>query len=230
MAAFRLGFEQEADAVELDVHLSSDGEVVVIHDSSTRRTTGHDQAVAGQTLEELRARDAGSWKGDRWNGEKIPTLAEALTTVPVGKRKRLFIEIKSSAEILPKLQRVLSESGVPPERLVIIGFNYETMRRAKELLPQIRMYWLVSPERDKRLEEFPRLEDLIEKTKEAKLEGLNLSFKFPIDQAFVSKVRAAGLELYVWTVNDAPVARELAEAGVQGITTDRPEWLRDQLK
>ncbi len=58
---------------------------------------------------------------------------------------------------------------------------------------------------------------------------MNLEQKFPIDAAFVKQVHDAGLKLYVWTVNDADLARKLVQAGVDGITTDRPQWLREQL-
>jgi glycerophosphoryl diester phosphodiesterase len=57
-----------------------------------------------------------------------------------------------------------------------------------------------------------------------------LSFKFPIDAAFAARVKEAGLKFYVWTVDDAKVARKLAALGVDGITTNRPEWLRTVLK
>src|SRR6188508_1008743 len=108
LAAFKLGFEQKADAGELDVYLTKDGKAVVIHDKNTKRTAGADKPVVEQTLEELRALDAGSFKGAQWKGEKIPTLAEALETIPDD--RRMFIEIKCGAEILPELERVLRES------------------------------------------------------------------------------------------------------------------------
>src|SRR3954454_10841881 len=74
VASFRLGYEQKADACELDVYLTKDGRIVVIHDKDTRRTAGVDRPVVQQTLDELKKLDAGKWKGDRFAGEKIPTL------------------------------------------------------------------------------------------------------------------------------------------------------------
>src|SRR3954467_2541534 len=126
VASFKLGWEQQADADELDIYLSKDGQVVVMHDPNTKRTAGADRKIVDQTFEELRQLDAGVWKGPQWAGEKIPTLAEALATMPDG--KRFFIEIKSGSEILPELEKVLEASGKRPEQLVIIGFGYETMR------------------------------------------------------------------------------------------------------
>lgn len=228
LAALKLGWQQNADADELDIHLTSDGQIILSHDPNTKRITGVDKAVAAQTLAELREQDAGRWKGEPWAGEKMPTLAEALATIPEG--KRMFIEIKSGPEILPELERVIAASGRKSEQLVIIGFNYATMQQAKRRFPQLPVFWLQSVEADKKTGRLPSLDELIQKAKAASLDGLNLNFKFPIDAAFVEKVRGAGLRLYVWTVDDARIARQLAAAGVDGITTNRPEWLRRELQ
>ncbi len=227
LAALRLGYEQGADACELDCHLSKDGHVVVSHDASTKRATGHDAPIVTQTLAELRALDAGSWKGARWAGEKIPTLAEALAIVPDG--KQLFIEVKCGPEILPALQRDIAASGRPHAQLVIISFNFAVVQQARALLPLIDAYFLASYKRDKEFN-YPRLENLIAKAKSAGLTGLDLAWRFPIDAATVAALREADLKLQVWTVDDPAVARRLAAAGVTGITTNRPAWLRAQLK
>ena len=226
VASFKLGWKQNADADELDIWLSKDGKMVVFHDENTKRIADVDQRVADQTFDELRALDAGSWKGAAWKGEKIPTLAEALKTQPAG--KRMFIEIKCGPEILPELERVLRESGKTPAELVIIGFGYDTMKAAKVRFPEIPVFWLVSPEKESRGEK-PTVDEMVAKVKSARLDGLNLNFKFAIDAAFVRQVKDAGLKLYAWTVDDAKVAQKLAALGVDGITTNRPEWLRAQL-
>jgi glycerophosphoryl diester phosphodiesterase len=228
LASFRLGWEQKADADELDIYLSKDGQVPVIHDATTKRTTGVDRKVSESTMDELRALDAGTWKEARWAGEKIPTLAEALATIPDG--KRMFIEIKCGPEVLPALQRVMKESGKKAEQLVIIGFGYDTMKKAREVFPQAPIYWICGYKEDKATGKFPEIDEIIAKAKEARLDGLDLHYKFPIDAAFVGKVKAAGLKLYTWTVDDPAVAKKLVEAGVDGITTDRPGWLREQLQ
>jgi glycerophosphoryl diester phosphodiesterase len=227
LAALKLGMEQKADANELDVYLSKDGQVVLMHDATTKRTAGLDKPVVEQTLEELRTLDAGAWKGEQWRGEKIATLGEALATVPAG--KRLFIEIKCGPEILPELERVLQASGKAPEQLVIISFGYDTVTQARQRFPKIPVFWLVSPKKGSKGKS-PTVEEMIEQTRAAGLEGLNLNYQFPFDSAFVGKVKAAGLKLYAWTVDDAEAARKLVEFGVDGITTNRPAWLREQLQ
>ena len=109
LAAVRLGWEQSADAVEVDVHLSRDGKIVVIHDDTTRKVAGVPRGVQSQTLSELKALDVGRWKSRRWTGERIPLFEEVLATIPAG--KRLFVEIKSGPECLPEFAKVLRRSG-----------------------------------------------------------------------------------------------------------------------
>lgn len=226
LASLKLGWEQGADACELDVYLSKDGQAVLLHDKTTKRTTGVDRPVVEQTLAELRTQDAGSWKGAQWAGEKIPTLAEALATIPDG--KRMFIEIKVGVEILPELMRVMQASGKKPEQLTIICFTHEVVKQAKKLAPASQVYWLASPKKESKGAE-PTVEELIAKAKEAAVDGIFVQYTFPIDAAWVEKVKAAGLRFFVWTVNDAAVAKRLAAAGVEGVGTDRPGWLREQL-
>jgi glycerophosphoryl diester phosphodiesterase len=225
VAALRLGYEQGADAGELDLHLSQDGRIVVFHDADTARVSGHKQPVAAQTLAELRTHDAGQW--GKWKGsafaEKIPELAEALVLVPAG--KRLFIEIKVGVDILPELERVIRASGLNAAQLPLITFDLEVARETKRRLPAHEVSWIVGYEADRS----PVVEELIKAAKAAGLDGLDLNFKYPMDAAFIQKVHAAGLKLYTWTVDDPGVARALAAAGIDGITTNRPGWLRAQL-
>jgi len=225
-AAFSLAWDQGADACELDVRLTKDGRAVVIHDATTGRTTSENKRVSSQVIESLQMLDAGAWKGARWKGERIPTLGEALETVPDG--RRLFIEIKCGAEVLPRIGRALETSGKCARQIAIIGFNFATMRRAREHSPDSAIYWIASPKAWSRGGR-PSVDTLIAKAKSARFDGLDLDCRFAIDREFVSRVKSAGLKLFVWTVNDAGTARRMAAAGVDGIATNRPLWLREQL-
>ena len=227
LASFQLAWEQKADADELDIYLTKDGQVIVIHDDNTKRTTGVDKCVVEQSLAELRSQDAGSFKGPQWKGEKLPTLAEVLATIP--DHKRLFIEIKCGPEVLPALEQVLTASGKKPEQLVIIGFGHETMRQAKQRFPQLQVYWLASLKKDKKTGSTPSIDELIAKAKAIGVDGLDLEAGAQMDAALVRKVHQAGLRLYVWTVDDAVLAASLAAAKVDGITTNRAGWLREKL-
>ncbi|MFO1498867.1 MAG: glycerophosphodiester phosphodiesterase family protein [Verrucomicrobiota bacterium] len=229
LTAFRLAYEQKADAAELDIHLTQDGRIVVMHDATTQRTGRRDGTIAGQTLAQVRELNVGDF--EQWHGrgfdEKAPTLAEVLSLVP--ETKRLFIEIKCRSEILPALADALAGSKLAARQTPIITFDDEVARNAKARFPDHEVYWLHSWTKDKRTDQYPAIEDLIRKAKEAHLDGLDLHWQFPIDRDFVQKVHAAGLKLCTWTVDDPAVARAEAEAGVDGITTNRPGWLRQHM-
>jgi glycerophosphoryl diester phosphodiesterase len=227
LASFKLGYQQKADADELDIYLTKDGKIIVIHDGNTARTTGVSNKVATQTFDDLRRLDAGQfgkWKGKGFS-EKLPSLDEVLALIPEG--RRLFIEIKCGPEVLPELGRVVQRAGRKPEQTVLIGFGYDTMKQAKAAFPKLQVLWLVGAE--KKTKKYPPVDELIQQAKAANLDGLDLESGFPIDSGFAQKVHSAGLKLYTWTVDDPEVARKEAVAGVDGITTNRPGWLREQL-
>ncbi len=230
LAAFRLAWEQGADAAEVDIWLSKDKRIVALHDKTTKRTTGTDWVIADRPLAELKTLDAGRWKGERFAGERLPVLEEVLEVVPPG--KRLFIEIKCGAEVLPHLERVLAESGKSPRQVVLIAFDFDVITAAKKRMPRVKAYWLygTTPKVDKETGKVSdRPEELLARCRAAGLDGLDLKYDSALGPEFIQQLRAAGLGLYVWTVNEPEVAIRLARLGVDGITTDRPGWLREQL-
>lgn len=228
MAAFQLAWDRDVDGIELDVHLTKDGRLVVIHDGDTMRTTGVLKTVKDSTLEELQQLDAGKWKGPQWEGEKLPVLEDVLATIPEG--KRCFIEIKVGPEALPATVKAIEASGKSPEQLAIISFKPETIAEAKRQLPEIPAYFLASFRQGWYNGEWmPTVESLIQTAKEINADALNVSFKGPIDRDFLEQTREAGLGFFVWTVDDADEARRLLRLGVDGITTNKAQWIREQL-
>ena len=236
LAALRLGFEQGADAGECDIRLTRDGHAILLHDATTRRTTngGRDLTVATSTLAELRALDAGAWQHPRWAGEKIPTLAEALAVVPPG--RRLLVEIKCGVEILPAVGSALAapradmlaslDAYAPPscaDVVVLMSFDRAVTAETKRRFPAIEVWQITEWRRGL------ALDTLIAEALAARLDGIDLDSRFPLDAAAVARVHAAGLKLGVWTVDDPALARRLAAAGVDAITTNRPGWLRAAL-
>lgn len=228
LAAVQLGWQQKADAVEIDVQFSKDGQIVVIHDDNTHKTAGVKKKVHAQTLAELRGLDVGKWKGSQWTGEKISTLEEVLAIVP--NHKRLFIEIKCGPACLPEFAKAFKRSGKRPEQIVPIGFSLPTMALFKQKLAELEIYWVAEFKRDWTTGRWtPRPERLIQQAQEARLDGLDLGASGPIDSALVKQMKAAGLKLYIWTVDSPVQAKKLAQAGVHGIATNRPGFLREQL-
>jgi glycerophosphoryl diester phosphodiesterase len=228
LASIELAWRQHADAVEVDVQFSKDGEIVVIHDAHTRRTAGFRGKVRGLTLAQLKKLDAGRWKHPKWAGERIPTLGEALAIVPPD--KRFFIEIKCRAEALPQFEKIITRSPLPPAQIVTIGFDLELMARIKKGIPALEVCWISQFWRNWRTGGWrPKPETLIRKAREAGLDGLDLGRRGPINAKFMAQARAANLKVYVWTVDSPTRARRLLQAGVDGITSNRPGWLREKL-
>ena len=224
MASVMLGWEKEAD-VEVDIYLTSDNRIVAIHDKTTKRTAGTDVKVAEATSEELRKLDVGSFKSEEFAGEPIPLLADIVETIPPG--RKLYIEIKCGQEVLPYLQELLAASG-QMSRVVIIGFNLETVTKSKGLI-DVPTYWLKGTEKNKETEEWiPHDPQLVQTARDNGLDGLDVHYA-GVTQELVDAAKAAGQKLYVWTVDDPEEALRLVELGVAGITTNRPGWLREQL-
>lgn len=227
LSSFRLAWEKGTDACELDLYLTTDGKIVITHDENMKRVSGLDKMVAKSSCEELLTLDVGSWKSPAWKGEKMPTLDQALATMPVG-QKRFFLEIKCGSEVVPALQQVLEPMKSRTEQLVVITFNHEAAVKTKRAMPWLKVYFLAS---GKNKIKRPRtdLAELIASTQEAGLDGLDLGTDWSWSEAMVNQVHDAGLSLYVWTVNDAEKARQLAKFGVDGITTDDPVLIREAL-
>lgn len=225
MVAFTRGWEKHAN-VELDVYLSKDNRMVVIHDASTKRTAGVDLKVKETDASRLREVDVGSLKGKEFAGERIPFLADVVQAIPP--TQKLYIEIKCGPEILPQLHQLLVDSG-KLSRVVIIGFDLETVAASKKLI-EVPTYWLQGTKKDKKTGQWiPHDPELVQMAKDRGLDGLDVDYA-GVTQELVRAAHAAGQKLYVWTVDDPSEARRLVTLGIDGITTNRPDWLREQLK
>lgn len=230
LAAYKLAWDRGVPAAELDVHLTRDGKLILSHDADTRRTAGTKLVIKDHAADALRELDVGSWKSPAFAGERMPLLDEVLAAMPAG--RRMFVEVKVGPEAVPELVRCVGRSGKPPERLPIISFNLDTCREAKRALPKHKVYLLSGFKQDEQTKAWsPTAAELIAKVKQANLDGLDVQAKEPtvVDAAFVKAVRDANLGLFVWTIDDPALARRMVELGVDGITTNRAEWMRGQL-
>jgi glycerophosphoryl diester phosphodiesterase len=136
LAAFRLALEQGADGVELDVWRCASGEVVVIHDEDARRVAGAPLRIREATLPELRALDVGAWKGARFQGERIPLLAEVLEALP---RAVINVELKSHGRDLAlgeAAARVIAAAGAA-DRVIVSSFDYRLLTAFRVAAPAI---------------------------------------------------------------------------------------------
>jgi len=221
LASVRLAWDQGADAVEVDVHLSRDNRVIVIHDADTKRIAGIKRLVRNLTLAELQKLDCGRWKSPKYAGERLATLEDVIATIPAG--KRMLVEIKTGPEIVPHFPP-------GPANIAPISFNLETISQMKKMRPDLACYWVVGWRRHwKHGGWLPKPAHMIEQAVASNLDGVDVGANGPVTRAFVNKMNAAGLKVYVWTVDSPTKARQLCAAGVEGIATNKPGWLRKQL-
>ena len=225
MASVLLGWKNGAD-VEVDVYLSADNRIVVIHDSTTKRTGGTEFKVKETTSGELRKLDVGRFKAEEFVGEQIPFLADIVETIPP--KRKLYVEIKCGPEILPFLQKLVVDSG-KMSQIVIIGFDLDTVTMSRKLI-DVPTYWLKGTAKDEDTEEWiPHDLQLIQTAQDNDLDGMDVHYA-GVTKEFADAAISAGQKLYVWTVDDPAEAARLARLGVAGITTNRPGWLRKQLR
>jgi glycerophosphoryl diester phosphodiesterase len=227
LAAFRLAWERGSDAIELDIHLSADNKVIVCHDSTLKRTTGADGKICEMPLAEIQKRDAGSFKNPRFSGEPIPELSTVLEHMPRG---RCFIEIKSGEDVVPALAETIQKSKTPRSQLVLISFNEKALKKAHDLLPDLKAYLIAATSKNPDTHEMkPDLDALIARAKHNGFSGLDLGFSAALTPEIIQKIKSEGLECYVWTVNKTESAREALKMGVDGITSDRAASLKEEL-
>lgn len=219
VASAKLGWQQLADAVEIDIHLSADKKIMVIHDADTKRTTGQDFKIAQTPSEKLRTLDAGSWKAETHKGEKIPFLKEILDIIPEG--KKLVIEIKSNKELVPILKEEIVNSGKIAQ-CVIISFDFEALAEAKKALPEVPAYYLSSKVKEE------DLISLLQRLKQSNIDGLNLHY-MTITPELARLCKKKRVPLFSWTIDDPEVAKRLINLGVSGITTNKPLEMREAL-
>lgn len=224
LAAFDLAWHQDADAIECDVHLSSDGHCVISHDASMARAAGSDLIISQHTLADLKKLDVGRWKGDCWAGQTIPTLQEALALVPPG--KRIFIEVKSGLATVPALKKDILSGFLSLEQVVVISFEADVIAAVKQEMPQVEAYLLSGLDHDSTTDKWaPAVGDLLAKALASNANGLDLLACAGVNEELVAKSHASGLKVFVWTVNNPAGMRRFLELGVDGIATDYPAWM-----
>ena len=215
IAAFELALEQGADGIELDVHLSADEQPVVIHDFTLERTTDGAGPVSAHRVRELKRLDAGGWWHRRFRGQRVQTLQEVLERFR--DRARFWVELKGGSSLYPGIEeRVVSllEIYDVVDRALVQAFDHEAIARIHSMSREIRLGALVE-RAPARLE--PGAANAI-------CAGADL-----LTESFLAEIREAGLECYVWTVNEPALMDRLVSWDVNGIITDRPGVLRARL-
>lgn len=233
LEAFRRAVEDGAGGLELDVHLTSDGHVVVIHDATVERTTNGTGAVAEMTFDELRALDAGhNFSPDGgstrpYRGLCVPTLAEVLKEFP---GVSVNIDMKEGPGIEVTVLAVLREAGAEG-RTLVVSSRHGAVRRFRRISGgeistgasrfETGVFYVLS-----RL----RLERLIRPAYDALQVPLRHRGIPLVTRRFIEAAHARGVRVDVWTINEPDEMRHLLDLGVDVIMTDRPAILAGVLR
>jgi len=245
LAAARKALEIGADLWELDVAMTSDGVPFIVHDDTLERTSNVKQVFPDRkpfsnhlfTWDEVQQLDFGSWfvatdpfkqiaagkvtqaEQTSYRGEKAPTLREALVFTK-DHNWRINVEIKDlsgtpgDAMVVEKVVALIDELGMA-ERVLISSFNHTYLERAKRANPKIATAALV---------------EKADPDPIALLKRLNAQAYNPrvgaISPSEIGKIRNAGFDVYIWTVNDESTMKQLVDARASGIFTDFPQLLK----
>jgi glycerophosphoryl diester phosphodiesterase len=215
LASFRRAVALGAQAVELDVHRSQDGRLVVIHDETIDRTTDGTGRVADLTLAQLRRYDAGSWKGREFAGERMPTLEEVAAALPP--EILLFVELKAGSHRYPGIEedlaRLLRQRDLE-RRVRVSSFDHKALARLRQLLPNVGLGALFSA----------LLVDPVAVAQSCGASAIHPNFHY-LDADLVAQAHRASLEVHAWTVNDPRDIVVVGAMGVDGMISDFPERL-----
>lgn len=228
LEAFRLAAEAAADAIELDVHLTADGQLAVIHDETLNRTTDRTGAVGELTMEEIRQADAGAgFAGDggdypyRGRGLSVPSLPEVLDWLPDA--LGLVVEIKARKAPDAVVEALRGRPVRDDGRVSVISFDERAIERVRELDPAIRTGYLLVPGQSVEA-------GLIWATEHGHLGVHPWESDLGLDPLpILTLAKAYGREVGCYVVNEPGRMRQLAASGLWGFVTDVPEVARAAL-
>jgi len=211
MSAFAAAVECGADGLELDIHLSSDGVPVIIHDETLERTSNGHGLVRDKSWQQLQTYDVGSWYAEAFTGESIPALEEILNVF--GGLVRLNLEIKEFGAGLAVLELL---KRYPDADCVVSSFDYLLLERLRSAEKRLRLAVLFASGSWRHAVSLARTLQATAFHPEAK----------QVVRPMITACRQAQLPVYVWTVDSPVYARSLFRAGVAGVFTNDPLALR----
>jgi glycerophosphoryl diester phosphodiesterase len=205
-------FELGSDAFEVDIHMTIDSQVMVIHDSNTQRTANgkYSYKVKDTEAEILHKIDVGSFMDTRFSSETTPYLSDVLALVPDG--KILFIEIKCASEVIPPLMKVVQESS-KQDQCVFLSFGWQTIQDLHQAFPENQCYYIKSTRKG--------LKKKMKAASSLGLNGVNINHRI-INKRVMRRAEKLNLEVYCWTVNKTKTFDKMTKLGVNGVSTDRP--------
>lgn len=220
IAAFDVAVEQGADYIELDVQMTMDQHVVVIHDDTVDRTTNGNGLVKSYTLDQLKKLDAGSWFDQQYTNERIPTLQEILERY--SQRIGILIEIKHPKRqigIENAVARIINRFAYS-RHIIIQSFDVHALQRIKTFAPSLRTALIIKPDAFK-------LTKRKLTTYSSFANCLNMK-KTMINRWWIDRIHTFGMDVFIWTVKDQKTADRIKKYPIDGVVTDNPLFFQKE--
>lgn len=227
--AFQKSFEMKAEGIETDVHLTADGIPVICHNYDIGKTSNGAGEIRKMTLEVLRQFDYGSYFSYDFEGTQIPTLDDLLTLCETKDFEILNIELKPSLDhdmsVVKKTLDAVKEHGLY-EKLLISSFSSEILVAAKRMDRNCQTAYLYSADKKEALRMMFRAPKF---ARELGCCALHPQIYY-VNEDYVTAAHREGIAVNVWTVNKEKDIIRLAKAGVDGLITDVPDYVREVLE
>ncbi|MFD2806867.1 glycerophosphodiester phosphodiesterase [Litchfieldia salsa] len=215
-AAFDKAIEMDVDYLELDVQMTKDNHLVIIHDPKVNRTTNGKGFVKDLTLSQIKSLDAGSWFGEEFRGERIPTFKEILNVY--GDKVGLLVELKNPS-LYPGIEKKVSDAinnyslfSEQNPSIKVQSFDLSSLRSLKKHLPLIDVGLLIN-----RMINYRKLLKV-----EKDIDFINMQKRY-ITRHIVLQAHQLNLKIYAWTVNELRDLTYLLHLGIDGAIVDYPE-------
>jgi glycerophosphoryl diester phosphodiesterase len=213
------GCQAGADGCELDVYLSKDGHVVVMHDNDVERTTCSKGKLTEMTLAQIKKLDAGSKMSPEYKGEPVPTLEEVLKYIKSAD-KHLVVEIKQAGIVKETLATIDQEKM--RDHVTIIAFNDQNIRDTHAEAPKLPLAWLYGDDKTPGANDAEKAKWIADKTQNLGAGIVDIAWKL-VTPELVKECHARGIQVWAWTVDDPEVMAKLMGMGVDSITTNKPD-------
>ena len=224
-SAFAAALAAGVDGIELDVRLSRDGIPLICHDATLQRFGGSTQSLRQMTAAQIQVVDVGTWKSQRFFGQRVPTLDHVLTQC---REITVFIELKATngpgrtayhRRLLRAVVEVIAKQRAE-RRVCVLCFDGGVLEQLSRMAPRLR--------RVRNCERLPQNVDqwLI---RQPALHAACFDRRI-LTHAVVDTCHGHGVQVFAWSANDAPAANQLRGLGVDAILTDRPAWLVRHLR
>ena len=214
IAAFKLAVDGKSDGIELDIHLTKDGHVVVVHDDDLKRVANSDIVIAENNLKDIQ------------QVHPVPTLKEFLSLDL--SNMRVQIEIKGKNNLFPKFKELLDQDHVKKFDITISSFDANLLKEAKSVFPNYQRILLIDLTKLTNGNALPTVEQTVEYLKQYEVTGISFKSDARIDKDYVNNLKNAGFNVVAWGVFADELGLAMADAGVEAMTCNHALALREK--